>query len=247
MAVTLVQATVSGEGSTINNQSTFGSTTTTGNAIIVGIQLYAQDGATNEIDMAASSAVTDTGGNTFNPIASAEIKGNGLTYYQHIYMYAAYNIVGHASDTVLCTFARSCWSFFTAWELTPCQFDRASTASNPNTTSISAGTMTPSANGAFGVQLVTEDWGSNPGGTTFNHDTGWADDYNQTAGNGQTYTAHYPQTTAASLAFHVSSNATGVSTNSLASGAWFVPPSSATQTVPTGVLLGVSNLGSLSI
>ena len=216
--VTQVQQVVGAIGnSPPSTTTTLPAASTTGNTLIVGIVLYSSDGATNEIDMAATSPVTD-GTNTFTAVPAAEAKRTGTNWYQHLYFYVATNITGLSTEAITTNFARSTFSFVTVWEITPSTVDQGTSATGTGT-AISAPSLTPPANGALGAMIIADE-GSTP---LFTPATGWTTDRNSTLGGGTTYGGHFPQTTAAAITFTATGPSDGSEDWSL-SGITLIPP-----------------------
>jgi hypothetical protein len=238
-AVTLVQNVAVIEGTGTSRTGTLPGPSTTGNTLIVAVGLYSSDGGSNEIDLATTNPVVD-GTNTFTPIAAAEIKRSATTYYQHQYFYIATHITGLTTETVTATFQRSTFNFLTVWELTPSQFDQATT-NTAASTAVNAGTLTPSANGAFALLLAEIE-----SSTTVTPSSGWTSDRNAQAGNGTTYHGHQPQTTAAAINFTVTAAGTGTHEWS-ATGITLTPPGPAPVTLTPGGVTHSRGQGSISV
>lgn len=195
MAVTLVQKVVGSEGILVTSgNATLPGASTTGNTLVVGIQLFG-NGASDVLTPITS--VSD-GTNTFSHLAVTggdPVQSGGADYWTNMQFYAATNITGKATEKVTVNFTGNGFVFVLIWELTPSVYDQGVAATGHSATP-SAGSFTPSANGAFAIAIFGED-GQSSG--TWTPTSGWTADQGGFAGLGGEAATHIAQSTAAAL------------------------------------------------
>jgi len=143
--------------------------TTTGNLSVVGIRL--NDGGP------AITSVTDTAGNTFNPIAGSFIRDNSSN--NNTQLYYAINITGNASNVVSVNGTGTpSFSAVCAWEIAGADrsspLDQVVTGDSATTTVTSSPFTTTSANEI----ICAIGTGNNGGGQTFAAQSGYTFDGN---------------------------------------------------------------------
>jgi hypothetical protein len=215
MAVTVVQGKCSAENVGGTGASvTLSSSTTSGNTLVFGCHQYSQTNGTTI--PAIPTATSDGGHNTLTRITAAEETETAATYGMRNSFFYATNIVGGATT---CSFTTSsAYTYLVVWELSPSRLDQASVNVGTSATSISAGTVTPSANGSVSCAM----WSTNNSGSgTWTQDSGWVLTLNGFAGSGATANGSLTQATAASLPLHITCSA---SSTFCASGVVFIPP-----------------------
>ena len=191
MAVTLVQKVTSPEFSGITNSQALPGPTTSGNTLIVCLNLYGQSGGA---DIPQDVGVSD-GANTFQRINSSSVQRVATNWGQHIVFYVATNIVGQgATETINTTLNEAAWNWIGVWEVTPAVFDQSDNrhqdrARRRGQRTLSPGPLTPSANGAFMLATANFD-GSNSLFTA--NGTGWTFNANTSASSGSMFNASKP-------------------------------------------------------
>ena len=223
-AVTLAQVannpSNNGDATTVSN--VLNSASTTGNLLVAGVWWTYQTPPT-------LTGVTD-GTNAFAAVPGTLVTQSGGSggWVVATQLFYVANITGLATDTV----TGNTYAELQIWELTPGQFDQAVTNNATSVaapTNCDAGTITPSANGAFGIAIAQ----MNDGGAAANDWTahaGWTKDSDDGLGVTEWGGAHIAQATAAPLTMglqHVNDGAW------CASGATFVPVGS----TPPGVAM----------
>ena len=152
--VTLVQ---NQRASATWNAQTLPGPTTAGDTIAVLVQWYSAAGS------ATISSVQDGAGNTFTPIAASYKSSSNGTYSQFATQVAyTTGITAAATETVTVNFSSAPdFAFVSLYELTPSSLDQATGVSIASTNALmSAGTVTPGANGELGLVTMLDGGGS---------------------------------------------------------------------------------------
>ena len=203
MAVTVVQrgtaSEFTGAGTSATVSPFLPGVTTAGNTLLLVAQIYGKGGSS----AAAShlTSVTDSQGNLYTvkngSSVGAQTPTSSTNYYNNVDIAYATGIVGGTNPTITFNFSQNTFAFWTAFELTPSQFDQwVGTASTTATTTPSVGPLTPRANGAVLVAAFNEDGN---GTDSWVVTAGWTLAYHGAAGGGTTANEYLAQTTAAAV------------------------------------------------
>lgn len=171
-AVTFVRAAIGTTCPTDTSCATaaFGANTVAGNTIVTCALWSQSSGATNSL-----SSVSGQG--TFTVATSSLVNHGASTHHTNLGSQCAYalNITGGATTAETCTIASSANLRCVAYEITPTATPlngEMSTATG-STTTVSAGAITTSQNGAFGIVVMVTDDGCGYGVYYGTPGSGW--------------------------------------------------------------------------